>query len=85
MFFSGLLLTSLTAISGVSALSVGNSTFGRACGTTPSVAEVAAMEAHFATHKVVATKTTGAKLASPINVYYHVIQSSTALAGGNVP
>lgn len=84
MFFSGLLLSGLAALSGAHALSIGNSTLGRACGTTPSAAQVAAFEAHFAAHKVVPSATKAAATAT-INIYYHVIQSSTALAGGNVP
>ena len=90
MFFSAALLTALTgflALSGARALAVGNSTTGRLCGTTPSAAEVAAFEAHFAAHKVaVPTRaSTAAAAVATLNIYFHVVYSSTALSGGYVP
>lgn len=79
--FATVLLASVAAVQG---LVVGNSTVvGRTCGSTPSQAQVAAFEAHFAAHKVtpVAAKAAAAKV---ISVYFHVVQSGTATTQGAV-
>ena len=90
MFFSATLLTAFTgllSLSGASALAVSNNATARLCGTTPSAAEVAAFEAHFAAHKVaVPTRaSTSAAAVATLNIYFHVIRSGAALNQGNVP
>ncbi|KAH7345493.1 metalloprotease [Rhizoctonia solani] len=55
------------------------------CASTPSAEEVAAAEAHFASHKVSAKLGPNAKFAATIPVYWHVIQSGTAVSQGNIP
>ncbi|KAG5637621.1 hypothetical protein H0H81_003902 [Sphagnurus paluster] len=54
----------------------------RVCGTTPSDAEVAAMESDFLAKKVpvsdVSTK-------AVLNIYWHVVSKDSTLAGGNIP
>ncbi|KAG8698004.1 hypothetical protein FRC09_007507 [Ceratobasidium sp. 395] len=57
---------------------------GRTCGSTPSDAFVAAAEAHFAANKISPKAGAGA-FAATINVYWHVIYSSTTTANGYVP
>ncbi|KAI0029635.1 metalloprotease [Vararia minispora EC-137] len=61
-----------------------NSTVGRACGTFISDDRVAEAEAHFLANKV-APSTFAAATTATIQVYFHVIQSSTSLSGGNLP
>ncbi|GAB1527182.1 hypothetical protein RhiTH_010357 [Rhizoctonia solani] len=55
------------------------------CASTPSAEEVAAAEAHFASHKVSAKLGANAKFAATIPVYWHVLQSGTSLSQGNIP
>ncbi|CAE6437491.1 unnamed protein product, partial [Rhizoctonia solani] len=55
------------------------------CASTPSAEEIAAAEAHFASHKVSAKLGPNAKFAATIPVYWHVLQSGTSLTQGNIP
>ncbi|CCO34847.1 Extracellular metalloprotease 1 [Rhizoctonia solani AG-1 IB] len=54
------------------------------CASTPSAEEVAAAEAHFASHKVSAKLGPNAKFAATIPVYWHVLQSGSSLSQGNI-
>ncbi|QRV87838.1 extracellular metalloprotease [Ceratobasidium sp. AG-Ba] len=56
----------------------------RACGSYLSDAAAIAAEAHFAAHKV-SPKAGAGTFATVIPVYWHVIQSGSALNQGNVP
>jgi len=57
----------------------------RTCGNELNPEQVAAMEADFAAKKVEVPEADFKALAATIPVYFHVIQSSTSLSGGNVP
>ncbi|KAH6914021.1 metalloprotease [Coprinopsis sp. MPI-PUGE-AT-0042] len=52
------------------------------CGTTITDEQVAAKEAHFEAHRVVSSAVS--TQAITINVYFHVVASSTALSGGYI-
>jgi hypothetical protein len=52
----------------------------RNCGTTITPEQVEAAEAHFSANKVITPAAS-----APIDVYFHVIQSGTTLADGNIP
>jgi len=78
-FFS---LIALGASTVFTATSFNGTFIGRACGSHPSAAEVAAAEKHFAEHKVAAKANVAA---ATVSVYFHVIYSSTSLSGGYVP
>jgi hypothetical protein len=56
----------------------------RACGSYLSDSAIAAAEAHFAANKVSAKADAGT-FAAVIPVYWHVIQSGTAVTQGNIP
>lgn len=58
------------------------SLLSRNCGTNITPEQVQAAEAHFLANKVT---NLAAVAAAPIDVYFHVIQSGTTLATGNVP
>ncbi|KAG8751395.1 hypothetical protein FRC11_009444, partial [Ceratobasidium sp. 423] len=74
-----MLLAAFTALAfGVSSAFAASFTNRTAiCASTPSPAEVAAAEAHFASHKVSAKLGPKAKFAATIPVYWHVIHSGT--------
>ncbi|CAE6339127.1 unnamed protein product, partial [Rhizoctonia solani] len=55
------------------------------CASTPSAAEIAAAEAHFVSHQISAKTGANAKFAASIPVYWHVVQSGTALSQGSIP
>jgi hypothetical protein len=81
------LLASAAAVQGlVASLPVHNATLGRTCGSHLDQAVVNKMEADFNAKKVAFAPSSTSKLAaSPIQIYFHVIYSSTAVAGGYVP
>ncbi|KAF9527475.1 hypothetical protein CPB83DRAFT_836633 [Crepidotus variabilis] len=83
--FRSIFFTAFVAISAVVASpAVVDSTGGqRTCGTVPTDAEVARMEAHFAANKV--TPKSDAAAVGPVPVYFHVIYANTTLSGGYVP
>jgi hypothetical protein len=56
----------------------------RACGSYLSDSAIATAEAHFAANKVSAKADAGT-FAAVIPVYWHVIQSGTAVTQGNIP
>ncbi|QRV72971.1 extracellular metalloprotease [Ceratobasidium sp. AG-Ba] len=68
----------------VTALPNNATVISRACGSYLSDAAAAAAEAHFAVHKVSPKAGAGA-FAAVIPVYWHVIQSGSALNQGNIP
>ncbi|KAF9528474.1 metalloprotease [Crepidotus variabilis] len=85
--FRSIIFATFVAISAVVASpTVFNSTVGqRTCGTQPTDAEVARMEAHFAANEVT-PKSDGADHApSEVPVYFHVIYADTTLNGGYIP
>ncbi|QRV75730.1 extracellular metalloprotease [Ceratobasidium sp. AG-Ba] len=55
------------------------------CASSPSDDIIAAAEAHFAANKISPKTDASAKFAATIQVYWHVIQSGTALTQGNIP
>ncbi|KAG8703478.1 hypothetical protein FRC08_002809 [Ceratobasidium sp. 394] len=83
MFFSTLSVLVLGVGSALAA-PFQNATIGRTCGFTPSNAFVAAAEAHFAANKV-SPKAGAGTFAATIQVYWHVIYSSTSVSGGYIP
>jgi hypothetical protein len=64
-----------------------NATIARACGSHLDDVTVAAMEADFVQKKVQfkTSPTSNAAATATIGIYYHVIYSSTSVAGGYVP
>jgi len=54
----------------------------RNCGTNITPEQVKAAEAHFLANKVTSFT---AQVVTPIDIIFHVIQSGTTLATGNVP
>lgn len=56
----------------------------RACGSYLSDSAIAVAEAHFAANKVSAKADAGT-FAAAVPVYWHVVQSGTAVTQGNIP
>lgn len=89
------LLAALAALSSAQAKHHHASTAltARNCGSTPSAAKVLKAETHFQSvlaggagaSRAHALKSVGALSAPTIPVYWHIVRSSTALSGGNVP
>ncbi|QRW18637.1 extracellular metalloprotease [Rhizoctonia solani] len=82
MIFTAFVTLAL-GVSSTCAVPFGNRTMF--CASTPSVAEVAAAEAHFTSHKASTNLGPNAKFAATIPVYWHVLQSGTSLSQGNIP
>ncbi|CAE6459458.1 unnamed protein product [Rhizoctonia solani] len=82
MLFSAL-STLAFGISAALAAPYYNHTVARTCGNEPNTEFVAAAEAHFAANKI--SLKAGSTFAATVQVYWHVIQSGTTLAQGNVP
>ncbi|KAF8607501.1 Metalloprotease [Ceratobasidium sp. AG-I] len=59
-----------------------NATIPRLCGTVHNTEKIGAAEAHFTANKVSAKVNAAA---TTVSVYWHVIQSGTALTQGNIP
>jgi hypothetical protein len=58
----------------------------RTCGSTPSAAQIKLAEADFTEKKGLSVLSEGATIqAATIQVYWHVIQSGTSRAQGNIP
>ncbi|KAF9569388.1 metalloprotease [Agrocybe pediades] len=82
--FSSTLFSVLLGVSAVLATPFNATATRRTCGTTISDEKLALAEAHFQAHKVTPSSFAAASAAT-INVYFHVIQKDTTLAGGNIP
>lgn len=82
MLFSAISALVLSASSALALPSL-NATIPRLCGTVHSTEKIVAAEAHFAANKVEAKVSKAA--AATVSVYWHVIQSGTALTQGNIP
>ena len=74
----------VAAATAVVALPNNSTVVPRACGAYLSDSAVAAAEAHFAANKV-SPKADAGTFAAVIPVYWHVIQSGTAVTQGNIP
>jgi len=58
---------------------------GRTCGSNPTTAEIAAAEAHFSEQLATGAFDNVGTFAAVVPVYWHVIYSTTTVAGGYIP
>ncbi|KAH9927115.1 metalloprotease [Epithele typhae] len=78
------LLLATVAFASPAALNSTAAPLRRVCGTSISDEKLAAAEAHFTANKVEAPSSLVAATAT-IKLYWHVIQASSSLSGGNIP